>query len=201
MEPPAIESPRVQHKPNAECIACRKPISPNATKCTECDSYQNKYVYYILYGGSLLKPILELAPIFGIAIALWHIAFPGAAEIKLTAECQEKKIFVTAINKGGQIGAIAHPKLYVKRDGKTELSPVQLKPADMKTVTSQILKPGDGVVIEYQGVLHGVENIIFPTKDQSKDCQLEIRYSTLKFAKVARDGDNEAICPCPEYKP
>jgi hypothetical protein len=56
---------------------------------------------------------LELAPIVGIAISLWSIAFPGAAKINLTAECQEKKIYVTAINTGGQIGAIAHPKLYL----------------------------------------------------------------------------------------
>jgi hypothetical protein len=67
---------------------------------------------------------------------------------------------------------------------------------------SQILKPGDGVVIEYQGVEHEMEGVRFPTKDQSQDCLLEISYSALNFGKAGHVGGNDtATCLCREYKP
>jgi len=73
------------------CIACRKTIPNEASKCTECGSFQNKYAYHLFNITGLIKPILEVAPIVGIAISLWTIAFPKPAEIYFAAECQEKK--------------------------------------------------------------------------------------------------------------
>src|SRR5262249_22288131 len=202
MESSITNNPGVPPKPTSECIVCRKTIPRGALKCTECDSYQNKYVYFTLSGANLLKPILELAPIVGIAFSLWRIAFRGTANIKRTAECQEKKIYVTAINTGGQVGAIANPQLYEKRGTEEKLSDIKLKLLGAETGLSQILKPGDGVVLEYQGVIAGQEDSKFPSKDGPKNCLLEIRYAMLNFEKVAQSpGQDTVTCPCPENNP
>lgn len=140
-----------------------------------------------------------MAPIVGIAVSLWRIAFPAAADIDFVAECQQQKIYVTAINRGGQVGAIIQPSLYKISDGKKELSDVSLIP---KNGMSQILKPGDGVVIEYDPNLYGsTTNIDFPGKDNSKTCELEIDYPVLNFDKVD-EGDKfkKATCSCWEDK-
>lgn len=180
------------------CISCRKSIPNEASKCTECGSFQNKYIYYLFNITGLIKPILEVAPIVGIAVSLWVLAFPKSAEIELVAECQEKKIYLTAVNKGGQVGAIVQPTLYENRDGKVELSHVALS---SKNGLSQILKPGDGVVIEYEAKQGQYDNVAFPQKGNSSDCHLEINYSVINFEKTSKGyKSKKAICSCWDNK-
>src|SRR5262249_10309500 len=131
-----------------------------------------------------------------------EMAYQGTANKKMTAECKEKKIYVTAINTGGQVGAIANPQLYEKRGTEEKLSDIKLKLLGAETGLSQILKPGDGVVLEYQGVIAGQEDSKFPSKDGPKNCLLEIRYAMLNFEKVAQSpGQDTVTCPCPENNP
>lgn len=199
MEPSASKQSNVpiEPEPNRECRACCKPIPARAITCTECGSYQNKYVYYILGAANLIKPILELAPIVAIAVSLWAIAFPGTAQIKLKAVCEEKSIYLTAINVGGRVGALTNPQLWEKRDGKVTASNVHLKPTQSGAM-SEILKPGDGMVTEYKAEEYGSE-LSFPSKGDSKECQLLIRFSLFNFSKSGPgESDTEATCPCRE---
>lgn len=70
MDPPSAVISRALAESGSQCIVCRKSIPPGALKCTECGSQQNKYAYYLENTANLLKPILELAPIVGIAVSL-----------------------------------------------------------------------------------------------------------------------------------
>jgi len=110
-----------------------------------------------------------------------------------------KKIYLTAVNKGGQVGTILQPILYENRDGKREESAVSL--ISKKNGLSQILKPGDGIVVEYEAKQGLYEDISFPQKGNSGTCSLEIQYSVLNFEKVGEGYESKkASCSCWDSK-
>jgi hypothetical protein len=177
---------------NSVCVVCRGTISEGATKCASCDNFQD-WRRHILTWSGVITALLALVPVWGGAVSLYKLAFPGDAEVRIrTIECQQKKIKVAAFNSGGKVGLLTAPRVTVIRN--QEQKSISVNFSIDEDDTELLSKELD--IIEL--ALTGSHN--FPTQTTANGgCKLRISFQVETLAGSKFERKDECSCPVSSY--
>jgi hypothetical protein len=184
---PVDDSP---HAPAHLCVVCRKEIPVGASKCTECDSFQN-WRRHLLEWTGFGAAVLAILPLWGSAVSLYRIAFPESADVAVSvASCSTTEISSFIVNQGGESAIVAPPTVVLQTDDADMSGPLKMNfpiGDDAKVIE------GSEVDVVTLSPPPGAE---FPAKSADEPvCDLVVT-----FAITALDGSSatkSGTCPCP----
>lgn len=169
------------------CNICLKPMPLNATKCTECDSYQD-IRRHIFAWTSILASLIAIVPIFSIASSLTKIANQPSANVSLSdSQCTLDRISLFAVNSGGRAAVVYDPEVHVLRGNQSTALTPRFTIADEKS------KIGPGEFHRIELMLGAGQQ--FPSKLGSENCEITIKFKTLD-ANRKEPNTLEGKCPC-----
>ncbi len=132
-----------------KCIECRKEIQDDASKCTECGSFQD-WRRHFSSGSMVLSLIVALVSVLALSAEKIQSLVTGYnSNLSISGiEASNGKITLVALNDGGQASAIMWAELEVQ-DPRAGVNQITFKP-----------KSKDYVV-----EAHEVRQILLVTKD------------------------------------
>src|SRR5262249_20564094 len=120
------------------CIECRKAIEPGATKCTECDSFQDWRRHFTI-GHVVLSLLVALVSVLTAAVPVWRTLWARPQLALSLTRCERQSITAYIFNTGQATGVVS--KLTLRVPGWEDWQDTPLTPKD---VTGIVVRPHDG---------------------------------------------------------
>jgi hypothetical protein len=184
-----MAAPRV----TSTCIMCRNSMPAGSSYCAKCDNYQDwrrhLYNWSAIVGGGLgiIAVIAGVAPVWGIASALWALAYPPKSNVSLSPlQCSSQTVQFIATNAGGKPAYLYDPHLSVARGTQNFPLMVSLAEPDRSEV------PANGILAQTLALETGRQ---LPRVPAGEVCVIG-----LDISAVDPDGSvrlMQGSCPCP----
>jgi hypothetical protein len=162
-----------------QCRVCCEPIKAAALKCINCGSYQN-WTRHLSRSSALLVSLLALAPLWGLSVSVYKIAFTektAQVEAAVTA-CSYQEVRVAFENSGELSGIVTGIGFSIKQGTETRVP-------DGEMLNNQgggdlLIQPDTApVMVSYRAYIDGEPTNIIPESPAGQGCSylLDIRWT------------------------
>lgn len=175
------------------CIVCGEKIKAQATVCIECNNYQD-WSRYIFRWSGMVAAVVGLFPLWTIGFSLYEIAFPSAADLKISVlACNIKNIDVAVFNDGKQSGLIQRVDFKVLRE--PDQPGIYRDNRELVIERNVPIKQGDVEILKLLPSKDGSEEL--PIKKESQKCKYKLDFNPSRFSdEYQQEPISSVECDC-----